>query len=98
MLHLHQKHHEDKENKAVAARQLADRKAKDAMIRASELQQLERLLSATVASSGLKQLDLRQLNVSLSQSAAVSYSAYFAGIFAALDAIFTVDAHSALSM
>jgi hypothetical protein len=35
------------------------------MVRAAELRKLEDLLGATVASSGLKQLDLRQLNVRL---------------------------------
>ncbi len=53
----------DKENSAIAARELADQKARVSMVRAAELRQLEDLLGATVASSGLKQLDLRQLNV-----------------------------------
>ena len=68
-----QKHEHDKENAVVAARELADRKMRDAMSRASELQQLEHLLGATVASSGLKQLDLRQLNVSSCNSAALLF-------------------------
>jgi hypothetical protein len=54
----------DKENSVIAARELADQKARVAMARAAELRQLENLLGATVASSGLKWLDLRQLNVS----------------------------------
>jgi hypothetical protein len=74
-----QKHEHDKENAVVAARELADRKMRDVVSRASELQQLERLLGATVASSGLKQLDLRQLNVSSCNSAAVLF--FISGVF-----------------
>ncbi len=73
--HQHQqindsKYHHDKENAAAAARELADQKARHARSRATELHQLEHLLGATVASSGLKHLDLRQLNVSRRKSAA----------------------------
>ena len=52
-----QKHQLDKENAAAAAVEQADK-------RAAELRQLEQLLGATVASGGLKHLDLQLLNVS----------------------------------
>jgi len=61
---LQQKHQHDKENAAAAAREQADQRSRDAQSRAAELRQLEQLLGATVASSGLKHLDLQQLNVS----------------------------------
>jgi hypothetical protein len=59
------KHHKDSEAIAAAALQHADHKARDAQLRASELQHLERLLGATVAVGGLRHLDLRELNVCL---------------------------------
>ncbi len=64
------KHQQDKENAAAAAQEVADRRARDARLRAAELHQLDNLLGATVASSGLKHLDLRQLNASWRESAA----------------------------
>jgi hypothetical protein len=89
------KHQQDKENAAAAAQEVADRRARDARLRAAELHQLDNLLGATVASwtcGSLMQVGVRVLHMT---HACVMSCSTCSMMQSHADVNFTVNPHSA---